>query len=62
MEQNNAKMQKCPFCGQESSGRDRCPACAMRLPRLDAQKSCPLCGCRFEGSGKLCPVCARGMG
>ena len=53
---------RCPFCGQESTGRERCPVCATRLTRPDAQKSCPLCGCRFDGPGKVCPVCAGGMG
>ena len=60
MEQEKAVPQKCPFCGQESCGRSRCPVCAMRLVRPDAHKSCPLCGCRFEEPGKVCPACAQG--
>ena len=66
MRQENANIQKCPFCGQESGGQSRCPVCATRLARPDAgnavPKQCPLCGCRFDGPGKLCRACAGGMG
>ena len=62
MRQENATMQKCPFCGQESKGHTRCPVCATRLTPPGAPKSCPLCGSLFDGPGKICLACARGMG